>query len=110
MENNVEAPQLSELLQVRRDKLSELQGEGRDPFQITKYNRTHTSGQIKSNCTEEERELKKRGSDEVEIIKAKISPLDGQRVSIAGRIMSKRGMGKVGLFMWRILTDKFSFL
>lgn len=88
--------QLSALLQVRRDKLTELQNEGRDPFQITKFERSHTSGQIKENYTEEERELKKRGSDEVQIIKAKISPLDGKKVSVAGRIMSKRGMGKVG--------------
>ncbi len=88
--------QLSELLQVRRDKLADLQSEGRDPFEITKFERTHTSNQIKENYTEEEREITKRGSDEVEIIKAKISPLDGQTVTIAGRIMSKRGMGKVG--------------
>ncbi|MCC8160924.1 MAG: lysine--tRNA ligase [Oscillospiraceae bacterium] len=88
--------QLSALLQVRRDKLTELQNEGRDPFQITKFERSHTSNQIKENYTEEERELKKRGSDEVQIIKAKISPLDGKEVSVAGRIMSKRGMGKVG--------------
>lgn len=97
MENTEQTQeQLSELLQVRRDKLTELQNENRDPFKITKFERTHTSGQIKENYTEEERELKKRGSDEVEIIKAKISPLNGQVVSIAGRIMSKRGMGKVG--------------
>lgn len=97
MENTEQTQeQLSELLQVRRDKLSELQNEGRDPFQITKFERTHTSNQIKENYTEEERELTKRGSDEVQIIKAKISPLDGQTVTIAGRIMSKRGMGKVG--------------
>jgi len=94
MEENVQ--QLSELLQVRRDKLSELQSENRDPFTITKYVRTHTSGDIKNEYTEEERELKKRGSDEVQIIQAKISKLDGQKVSVAGRIMSKRGMGKVG--------------
>ncbi|MBQ7793928.1 MAG: lysine--tRNA ligase [Clostridia bacterium] len=93
MENEI---QLSELLQVRRDKLSELQEAGRDPFQITKFDRTHTSGAIKDNYTEEDRELTKRGSDEVEIIKAKISALDGQKVAVAGRIMSKRGMGKVG--------------
>ncbi len=93
MENEI---QLSELLQVRRDKLSELQEAGRDPFTITKFDRTHTSGQIKDNYTEEDRELTKRGSDEVEIIKAKISALDGQKVAVAGRIMSKRGMGKVG--------------
>ena len=56
MENKVMETEenLSELLQVRRDKLSELQSEGRDPFQITKYNRTHTSGDIKNNYTEEE--------------------------------------------------------
>lgn len=93
MENEL---QLSELLQVRRDKLAELQEAGMNPFEITKYDRTHTSADIKDNYTEEDRELVKRGSDEVEIIKAKISALDGQNVSVAGRIMSKRGMGKVG--------------
>ncbi|MCC8170114.1 MAG: lysine--tRNA ligase [Oscillospiraceae bacterium] len=58
--------------------------------------RSHTSGHINGNYTEEERELTKRGSDEVQIIKAKISHLNGKVVSVAGRIMSKRGMGKVG--------------
>ena len=96
MGNTEQTQQLSDLLQVRRDKLTELQNENRDPFQITKFERSHTSGQLKENYTEEERELTKRGSDEVQIIKAKISPFDGQIVSIAGRIMSKRGMGKVG--------------
>jgi len=87
---------LSELLKVRRDKLKELQAEGRDPFEITKFERTHTSGQITTGCTEEERQITKRGSEESETIIAKISPLDGQNVCVAGRIMSKRGMGKVG--------------
>ncbi|MBR5505513.1 MAG: hypothetical protein IKV73_04320, partial [Clostridia bacterium] len=94
--NNAPDTELSEILQVRREKLSELQQAGMDPFEITKFERTHTSAQIKDNYTEEEREITKRGSDEVEIIKAKISALDGQNVVIAGRIMSKRGMGKVG--------------
>lgn len=94
---NIETEEnLNELLKVRRDKLKELQDIGEDPFEITKFERTHTSGDIKNNYTEEERELTKRGSDEVEIIKAKISALDGSKVSVAGRIMSKRGMGKVG--------------
>ena len=97
MENTEQTQeQLSALLQVRRDKLTELQNDGRDPFKITKFERTHTSAQLKENYTEEERELKKRGSDEVQIIKAQVSQFDGQTVSIAGRIMSKRGMGKVG--------------
>ncbi len=95
IENN-EVVELSELLQIRRDKLANLQSEGCDPFVITKYSRTHTSADIKNNCTIEMREVKKRGSEETETIEAKISPLDGQIVSVAGRIMSKRGMGKVG--------------
>ena len=96
--NTNQAPELelSEILQIRRDKLKELQNDGRDPFEITKFDRTHTSGDIKNDYTEEEREITKRGSDVPEKIIAKISKLDGQKVSVAGRIMSKRGMGKVG--------------
>lgn len=96
MENTENTQELSALLKVRRDKLKELQEAGRDPFKITKFDRTHTSGDIINGYTEEDREITKRGSDEVQHIKAKISPLDGQRVTVAGRIMSKRGMGKVG--------------
>lgn len=95
--NNVSAElDLNEILKVRREKLYELQQNGMDPFEITKFEKTHTSSQIKDNYTEEERELTKRGSDQVEIIQAKISALDGKEVTVAGRIMSKRGMGKVG--------------
>ncbi len=87
-------PDMKQLLKVRRDKLAELQQEGRDPFHITKYNRTHTSGQIFEGYTTEERTVETR--EGMKQVTAKISPLDGQTVSIAGRIMSKRGMGKVG--------------
>ncbi len=90
----MEEKELSQLLQVRRDKLSELQSEGRDPFTITKFDRTHTSADILNGATEEEREVEMRG--ETKTITAKISPLDGKTVTVAGRIMSKRGMGKVG--------------
>ena len=64
---------LSELLQIRRDKLAELQNSGNDPFEITKYNVTHHSVEIKDN----------------------FEALEERPVSVAGRIMSKRGMGKV---------------
>ncbi len=67
------AEEISELLQVRRDKLSALQAEGRDPFQITKFNRTHFSADIVNN----------------------FEAMEEQPVTVAGRIMSKRGMGKV---------------
>ncbi len=97
---------LNELLKVRRDKLKELQSEGRDPFEITKFDRTHTSSQITEDYTEEERQITKRGSEETETIMAKISKLDGQIVTVAGRIMSKRGMGKVGFVHIADLTGK----
>ncbi len=71
MENN--EIQLSDLLQVRRDKLAELQENGRDPFEVTKFDVTHKSQEIKDNY----------------------SDLEGKRAVVAGRIMSKRGMGKV---------------
>ena len=66
------AAELNELLKVRREKLSELQQAGKDPFKIMKYDVTHHSNEIKE------------GFD----------TLEGKTVSIAGRIMSKRVMGK----------------
>lgn len=86
--------ELSQLLQVRRDKLKELQEMGMDPFEITKYNRTHTSKDICEGYNTEERTVVVRGEEKQ--VTAKISPLDGQQVCVAGRVMSKRGMGKVG--------------
>ena len=69
---NAKEQDIHQLLKVRREKLSELQTEGRDPFQITKYDQTAHSADIKDHYTE----------------------YDGKEVSIAGRIMSKRVMGK----------------
>jgi len=63
---------LSELLQIRRDKLTDLQQAGEDPFAITKFDVTAYSAQIKD----------------------KFEELEGKKVSVAGRLMSKRGMGK----------------
>ena len=67
-----EEPSLSELLQIRRDKLADLQRRGQDPFQITKYDVTHHSNEVKERFDE----------------------MEGQIVRLAGRLMSKRGMGK----------------
>ncbi len=68
------APQqdVNELIRVRREKLAQLQADGKDPFQITKYDVTHHSTEIKDN----------------------FDALEGQTVRIAGRVMSKRVMGK----------------
>ncbi|MBQ3226888.1 MAG: lysine--tRNA ligase [Clostridia bacterium] len=64
---------LNEILRVRREKLADLQNAGRDPFCEVKYDRTHHAAQITSD----------------------FESFEGQTVSIAGRLMSKRGMGKV---------------
>ena len=47
--NEVEELDINHLMQIRRDKLAELQQEGKDPYEITKFNRTNTSGEIKEN-------------------------------------------------------------
>jgi lysyl-tRNA synthetase class 2 len=71
-QKNVQEQDLNQLRKVRREKLAELQESGRDPFVITKYNQTHHSVEVKENYEE----------------------LEGKQVSIAGRMMSKRVMGK----------------
>ena len=65
--------QFSEQEALRREKLVKLQEEGKDPFDVYKVERTHSSQQVKDNFEE----------------------LEGKEVTVAGRIMSKRGQGKV---------------
>ena len=71
--NETQQQDLGELLRIRREKLKALQEEGRDPFQITKFDVTHHTQDIKDN----------------------FDAMEGSAVSVAGRLMSKRGMGKV---------------
>ena len=94
MKNNIVEEDINELKRIRIEKLNNLASEGKDPFEITKYARTHSSSDILDGFTTEEREISVHG--ETKVITAKISPLDGKTVCVAGRIMSKRGMGKVG--------------
>ncbi|WVK69880.1 lysine--tRNA ligase [Roseburia sp. 499] len=70
--NNAQEQDINQLLKVRREKLQDLQENGKDPFRITKYDVTHHSQEIKDNYDE----------------------LEGKTVSIAGRMMFKRVMGK----------------
>ena len=72
---NTAAPEqdLSEILKVRHDKLAALRAEGRDPFKETRFDVTHHAQDIKDN----------------------FDALEGSEVRVAGRLMSKRGMGKV---------------
>ncbi len=72
IENSQDMNELNEILKIRRLKLQELQQNQKDPFKIIKYNVTHNSREITDN----------------------FDKLEGAHVSIAGRLMSKRGMGK----------------
>ena len=71
-EKNVQVQDLNQLRKVRREKLADLQANGKDPFVITKFDQTHHSMEIKDNFEE----------------------MEGKTVTIAGRMMSKRVMGK----------------
>ena len=70
--NEQEELDVNHLMQIRRDKLKELQEQGKDPYEITKFNRTNTAGEIKSNYDKFEQ----------------------KDVTVAGRIIAKRIMGK----------------
>ena len=71
-QNNAKEPDMNQLRKVRREKLAELQANGKNPFVITRYDVTHHAADIKE-CYEE---------------------LEGQKVALAGRVMQKRVMGK----------------
>ena len=71
-ENQTEELDINHLMQIRRDKLTELQAQGKNPFEITKFNRTNTAGEIKANYEKFEQ----------------------KDVTVAGRIIAKRIMGK----------------
>ena len=71
-QKNVQEQDINQLLKVRREKLAELQENGKDPFQITKFDVTHHSADIKADYED----------------------LEGKSVSVAGRMMFKRVMGK----------------
>ena len=81
-QKNGQEPDLNQLRKVRREKLAELQQNGKDPFVITKYDQTHHSQEIKDSFDE----------------------LEGKTVSIAGRMMSKRVMGKASFCNVQDLT------
>ena len=71
--NNEVQQELSEILKIRREKLANLQSEGLNPFEQTKFVVSHHAQEIKDN----------------------FDALEGSEITIAGRLMSKRGMGKV---------------
>lgn len=82
--NEVLAEDINEVMKVRRDKLSELVASGENPFEITKFERDTKAADITEN----------------------FEAMEGKRVTLAGRLMSKRGMGKVSFCDLRDLSGK----
>ncbi len=72
MQDEEQELDINHLMQIRRDKLQEMQQEGKDPFEITKFDRNHTAGEIKANY----------------------EAFEQKDVTVAGRIIAKRIMGK----------------
>ena len=109
-QQNVKEQDLNQLLKVRREKLADLQAAGKDPFQITKYNQTHHSVEVKALYDEHEAKIlagrapfNAEGMDEAQAKDALNADYNERRaimdaqpihVSIAGRMMFKRVMGK----------------
>ena len=108
--NQTQEQDIGQLLKVRREKLANLQAAGKDPFQITKYNQTHHSTEAKAEYEALEAkligdrpEVNTDGMEEADARAAKKADYEEKRaimdanpirVSIAGRLMSKRVMGK----------------
>ncbi|MBQ1976655.1 MAG: lysine--tRNA ligase [Clostridia bacterium] len=84
VQNTAAEPQLSEILQVRRDKLKTLQDAGNDPFQITKFDVSHHA----------------------EEVRAQFEALEDKEVTLAGRMMAKRVMGKASFAHIQDLSGK----
>lgn len=83
--NEVEELDLNHLMQIRRDKLKDLQEQGKNPFEITKFNRTNTAGEIKSNYEK----------------------FEEKDVTVTGRIIAKRIMGKASFCTIQDSDEKY---
>ena len=111
-ENRTNAPEeeltqedINSLKKIRMDKLEELKAKGKNPFEITKYDVTASCAEAKAQYEKLEAELKEQAGEDEEKLK---ELLEANRitVSVAGRVMSRRLMGKASFFDLRDKTDK----
>lgn len=100
--NNGQTQDVNQLLKIRREKLANLQAEGKDPFQITKYDQTHHTSDIRENF--DRLEIVPEVDAEGKSIIPELSEIPAEKVvSLAGRIMFKRVMGKASFINIRDL-------
>ena len=111
-ENHTNAPEeeltqedINSLKKIRMDKLEELKAKGKNPFEITKYDVTASCAEAKAQYEKLEAELKEQAGEDEEKLK---ELLEANRitVSVAGRVMSRRLMGKASFFDLRDKSDK----
>jgi len=111
-ENRTNAPEeeltqedINSLKKIRMDKLEELKAKGKNPFEITKYDVTASCAEAKAQYEKLEAELKEQAGEDEEKLK---ELLEANRitVSVAGRVMSRRLMGKASFFDLRDKSDK----
>ena len=94
------------LRQIRLEKLRQRQADGNDPFTITKYDVTAKAASVKADYEVTEAKFKEEAGDDEETLQAKLDTLKEQPISIAGRIMSWRDMGRANFIDVRDSTDR----
>ncbi len=101
-----EAVNINEYRQVRLDKLNDLKDAGANPYEITKFDVSSKTEQLKSDFEKKEQEIRAAVGDDEEKVAAELEKLQGETVTIAGRIMSRRIMGKASFMDVRDSTDR----
>ena len=97
---------IHEQKRIRMEKLDELKADGRDPFTITKFDVTAKADAVKRTYTEQEAAWKEQCGEDEEALQARLETLKEQPVTIAGRMMSKRGMGRAVFLDLQDSTDR----
>lgn len=97
---------IHEQKRIRMEKLDELKADGRDPFTITKFDVTAKADAVKRTYIEQEAAWKEQCGEDEEAFQARLETLKEQPVTIAGRMMSKRGMGRAVFLDLQDSTDR----
>ncbi len=97
---------IHEQKRIRMEKLDELKAGGRNPFTITKFDVTAKADAVKRTYTEQEAAWKEQCGEDEEAFQARLETLKEQPVTIAGRMMSKRGMGRAVFLDLQDSTDR----
>ncbi len=104
--SGVKEPDINEYKQVRLDKLAEMKAAGNNPYEITKFDVDSKNAVLKEEFEKTEQQIKERCGDDEEKINEELEKLKENTVTIAGRIMSRRIMGKASFMDVRDGSDR----